>query len=199
MKVGPLVLEDIEDGPEVVGKEPVFLWPKVEGVDGVAALNKFYGDHTTASRSIHQRAAKVLIIFCESRKSNGERSHRLSLSPSFHVSLYSDSMFGDVERVVKHLRTGVQKVPKCEVEIFQVPETLTETELNVLGATPKSFYPVLDADWYTQRTERRNIMRKSTFNGDPSEHLFTLALSCLLCLCGGTWTIFTASLFFPFL
>ncbi|CBI18659.3 probable NAD(P)H dehydrogenase (quinone) FQR1-like 1 [Vitis vinifera] len=53
------------------------------------------------------------------------------------------SMYGHVEKLAQEIKKGAESVEGVEVKLWQVPETLPEDVLGLMGAPPKSDVPVI--------------------------------------------------------
>ncbi|KAK4522629.1 hypothetical protein GAYE_PCTG10G0519 [Galdieria yellowstonensis] len=77
---------------------------------------------------------KVLIIYCKSR---------ISYREDQQFNFFLDSTYGHIKKLADHVKKGLEKSGSCDVELFQVPETLSEDILKKMGAPPKPNDPVL--------------------------------------------------------
>eukprot|EP00871_Galdieria_phlegrea_P000535 jgi/Galph1/1482/GphlegSOOS_G165.1 len=86
---------------------------------------------------------KILVIYC-----------KLYLRlDTFYKNIVIDSMYGHIKTLVDKVKSGLDTVENCQVEVFQVPETLSDDILKMMGAPPKSSDPVLTFDLHNRLLE----------------------------------------------
>lgn len=73
------------------------------------------------------------------------------------LTLFLDSMYGHIKKMADQVVEGA-KSEGCDVELYQVPETLSEDVLKLLHAPPKADDPILHFDAHNKLVEADAII-----------------------------------------
>jgi NAD(P)H dehydrogenase (quinone) len=95
---------------------------------------------TTENKEQQQKSATSTIA---QKTAATERETNVTVSNKPKVLIIYYSTYGHIKKLADHVKKGLEKSGSCDVELFQVPETLSEDILKKMGAPPKPNDPVL--------------------------------------------------------
>ncbi|GJD11841.1 NAD(P)H dehydrogenase (quinone) FQR1 [Galdieria sulphuraria] len=79
-------------------------------------------------------------------------------SRRFKVLIIYYTTYGHIKKLADLVKEGLEKSGNCDIELFQVPETLPEEVLKLLGAPPKPEDPILTFEQHNKLAEADGII-----------------------------------------
>ncbi|GJQ10422.1 hypothetical protein GpartN1_g2213.t1 [Galdieria partita] len=76
-----------------------------------------------------------------------EKTHKAKVLIIYYTT------YGHIKKLADRVKEGLEKSGNCDIELFQVPETLSQDVLKLLGAPPKPDDPVLTFEKHNKLAE----------------------------------------------